>query len=249
VSSPYSQVGFRVRFDWGPPGAQAVGVGAAVVAVVDVLSFTTTLNVAVERGIEVYPYRWRDGSAETYARERGAVLAVGRSEATQPGRISLSPLTIRRSSGVRRLVLPSPNGSTVAESLARKGSTLIGVCLRNARAAAEWVARAVGPDQVVAVIAAGERWSGDGGLRPALEDMWGAGAFIGRLGGSLSPEAEAAAAAYARVEAAPPLHDCASGRELISYGYPEDVEIAAQVNSSEVVPVLRGESFTAAVSA
>jgi 2-phosphosulfolactate phosphatase len=35
VTSPYAQDGFAVRFDWGPPGADAIGPGAAVVAVVD----------------------------------------------------------------------------------------------------------------------------------------------------------------------------------------------------------------------
>jgi 2-phosphosulfolactate phosphatase len=43
-----------------------------------------------------------------------------------------------------------------------------------------------------------------------------------------------------------PLADCASGRELIAYGYPEDVEVAAEVGASQAVPVLSGESFTAA---
>ena len=31
--------------------------------VVDVLSFTTTLTVAADRGVMVFPYRWRDESA------------------------------------------------------------------------------------------------------------------------------------------------------------------------------------------
>ena len=75
------QGGYRVRFDWGPFGADAVAEGAAFVAVVDVLSFTTTLTVAVERGIAVLPYRWRDESAVEVARRHRAELAAGRSEA------------------------------------------------------------------------------------------------------------------------------------------------------------------------
>ena len=246
MSSPYAQQGFRARFDWGPAGAGEIGGGARFVAVIDVLSFTTALTVAVERGIEVYPYRWRDESAAEYARARDAVLAVGRSEADGPGRVSLSPATILRSQGIRRIVLPSPNGSTIAQGLAAQGATVIGVCLRNFHAAARWVANALGPDDVVAVIASGERWKSDGGsLRPALEDLWGAGAFLQALGIEGSPEAEAAVAAWDRFGGRPPLAECAGGRELIAYGYPEDVEVAAEVGSSEAVPVLSGESFTA----
>jgi 2-phosphosulfolactate phosphatase len=249
LREPYSQDGFRVRFDWGPAGAEAISEGARFVAVVDVLSFTTALTVAVERGIEVYPYRWRDESAVEYARARDAVLAVGRSEAGAPGRVSLSPATILRSQGIRRLVLPSPNGSTIAQSMAARGCTVVGVSLRNASAAARWVANSLGPDDVVTVVAAGERWRGDGSLRPALEDLWGSGAFISSLEGlTRSPEAEAAAASYERFGGRPPLGECASGRELIAYGYPEDVDVAAQVDASETVPVLQeGERFAAAV--
>jgi len=33
------------------------------------------------------------------------------------------------------------------------------------------------------------------------------------------------------------------GRELAGYGYPQDVEIAAEVDASDVVPTLAGEGF------
>ena len=81
------QGGYRVRFDWGPVGADAVSPGAAYVAVVDVLSFTTTLTVAVEQGLHVLPYRWRDDSAVAVARLHGAMLAVLRKEAG-PGQVT-----------------------------------------------------------------------------------------------------------------------------------------------------------------
>jgi 2-phosphosulfolactate phosphatase len=175
VSSPYAQSGFRLRFDWGPAGA--VEVGAGLVAVVDVLSFTTAVTVAVDQGIDVLPYRWRDDSAVAYAEQHDAVLAVGRSQASETG-ISLSPASIRRAHGVQRLVLPSPNGSTISQQLAANGSTVVAVSLRNVSAAAAWTAPRLqeDPTLAVAVVAAGERWS-DGSLRPAVEDLWGAGGF------------------------------------------------------------------------
>ena len=76
-------------------------------------------------------------------------------------------------------MLPSPNGSSIARQLAESGAVVVGACLRNARAVAAWVtAGAVrGP---VALVAAGERWPGDQ-LRPAVEDLWGAGAVVNAL--------------------------------------------------------------------
>jgi 2-phosphosulfolactate phosphatase len=249
--SPYAQDGFLARFDWAVEGAEAVAPGAAVVAVVDVLSFTTTLTVAVDLGVEVYPYPFRDDTARAYAARRDAVLAVGRAQATGDGQVTLSPASVRAATGLRRLVLPSPNGSTIARRLAGTGAIVVAVGLRNVDAAAEWVAARLGPRGAVAAIAGGERRP-DGSLRPAVEDLWGAGAFLDGLAargvGPLSPEAQAAAAAYREVRDRLPasLWDCASGRELREYGYPDDVRIAAEVDASRAVPVLDGDRFVGA---
>ena len=246
VTSPYAQSGFRVGFDWGPAGAAAVP--GSIVAVVDVLSFTTAVTVAVDNNIDVLPYRWRDETAVAFADEHDAVLAVGRSE---PG-ISLSAVTIRQAQGVRRLVLPSPNGSTISQQLSDGGSTVLAVSLRNRAAAAEWAAAKVAEDPALTVvaIAAGERWKDDS-LRPAVEDLWGSGGFLAALAdrdmGPLSPEARAAAAAYREVEKELPqlLHECVGGRELTKYGFAADVSIAAELDSSRVVPVLTDGAFKA----
>jgi 2-phosphosulfolactate phosphatase len=249
VPNPYEQQGFRARFDWGVVGADTVAPGASLVAVVDVLSFTTTLSVAVEQGIEVLPYRWRDQSAHEHARRHGAVLGVGRGEVAGPDQVSLSPGSIRRSSGIRRLVLPSPNGSTIAHQLAATSVPLLGVCLRNAGAAAAWTARHLPAGGVVAVVAAGERWKPDGSLRPAVEDLWGAGAYLARLDAvPRSPEAQAAVAAFRAAEPtlAASLAQCASGRELVGYGYPDDVTVAGELDASTAVPLFNGAGFVAA---
>jgi 2-phosphosulfolactate phosphatase len=242
VNAHWTQAGSRVRFDWGPTGADAIGPGAALVAVVDVLSFTTALTVAVERGIRVLPYRWRDDSAARVAREHDAVLAVGRRQAG-PGQLSLSPDSILRSTGIERLVLPSPNGATISARLAGAGATVVGVSLRNADAAAASVLRRLGPGETVAVVAAGERWP-DGSLRPAVEDLWGAGAFLEALvrrgAVDLSVEAGTALAAYRSVADDLPsaLRECASGRELHAHGFPGDVEVAARAGATTAVPLL-----------
>ena len=241
----HRQLDHRVRFDWGPTGAAAIAEGADVAVVVDVLSFTTTLCVAVERGMTVLPYRWKDERAAAYAEERAATLAVGRFEARSlPGGagVSLSPAAMARVSGVSRIVLPSPNGSSISFGLAESGATVVGACLRNRRAVADWVAAR---DGTVAVVAAGERWP-DGSLRPAAEDLWGAGAVLALLPrDDLSPEARLAADAFLAIEAslADSVHGCAGGLELTAADFAEDVDVAAELDVSDVVPMLAGGEF------
>lgn len=118
-------------------GAQALA-PVDIAVVVDVLSFTTTLAVAVERGIEVIPFRWRDELAESFAAEHGAVLAAGRGRVAE-GMPTLSPASMLMTTA-RRVVLPSPNGSTIAFGLASSGAVVVGGCLRNAGAVGRWLA-------------------------------------------------------------------------------------------------------------
>ncbi|BAS15848.1 lipoprotein [Arthrobacter sp. Hiyo8] len=44
----------------GLDGARAVASGADLAVVVDVLTFTTCVSVAVDRGAIVFPYAWKD---------------------------------------------------------------------------------------------------------------------------------------------------------------------------------------------
>jgi 2-phosphosulfolactate phosphatase len=250
----HGQGAYRIRFDWGLTGARALAADARpadVAVVVDVLSFTTTLTVAVERGIAVYPFPWAKERAAAYAEERGAVLARGRREGLAVGAVSLSPVSFEAASGIARVVLPSPNGSTIAFALAEAGVRVVGACLRNAPAVGRWLAAV---DGRVSVVAAGERWP-DGSLRPAVEDLWGAGAVLAALfevggTGTASPEARSAVAAYDAVRGGcgSALPDCASGRELVAAGFGRDVELAAATDVSSVVPLLDGEAFVDAAA-
>jgi 2-phosphosulfolactate phosphatase len=248
----HDQHGHRVRFEWGPTGA--VEVPGEVAVVVDVLSFTTTLGIAVAKGIEVFPFRWRDARATEHAIRHGATLAVGRFEALalrDARHVSLSPASLLEAEGVERLVLPSPNGSTIAFALADSGSLVLGASLRNATAVARYAASYVGPTGgSVVVIAAGERWPDDT-LRPAVEDLWGAGAVVDGLVtaglADLSPEAHVAADAWRAVrdDLSTRLPACASGQELVEKGFADDVAVAGLVDVSEAVPVLADERFVA----
>ncbi|MFF0080080.1 2-phosphosulfolactate phosphatase [Streptomyces canus] len=91
------------------------------------------------------------------------------------------------------------------------------------------------------MIAAGERRP-DGTLRPALEDLLGAGALICDLhaqgSGPLSAEATTAKASYeGTADLAHAIAASASGRQLIAMGFAEDVTIATDEDASALVPV------------
>ncbi len=253
--APFDQSDAAVRMEWGPVGAAVVRADLAVV--VDVLSFTTAVTVAVGRGSTVLPFAWRDERAAAYAAARDATLAVGRLEARRGGVLgapSLSPAGLLTGPVVPRLVLPSPNGSTISASLRDAGAHVVAGCLRNASAVGRWLAPSVSSGSTVVVVAAGERWSTDGSLRPALEDQLGAGAVLAALRDATgstsawSPRLSSAAELFdvVRPRLRERLHACAGGRELAAAGFGDDVDVAADLDVSEVVPVLTERGFVAA---
>lgn len=236
-----SGVGPRVACEWGPRAAAHVP--AAVAVVVDVLSFTTAVTMAVEAGASVYPCAHDAERARVLARSLGAACAGSRGA----GGLSLSPASMRAARG--RMVLPSPNGAVV--TLAQTAPVVLAGCLRNAGAVAA-AARAAGGH--VLIVPAGERWP-DGSLRCAAEDLLGAGAIASALGGAPSPEAAAARAAFERCREAglrEALMASRSGQELAARGYAGDVEVAAELDASDTVPWLHRDGddffFTTAAS-
>jgi len=232
----FDQSEYDLRCEWGLQGLHTLLPVSDAVIVVDVLSFSTAVDVVAARGAFVLPYRWKDDSAARFAEEKHAHLASDRrSEAAY----SLSPASVRAIPAGAALVLPSPNGSTLCLS-ARNVPTFT-ACLRNAPAVAAHVA---GIGARVAVIPAGERW-GDGTLRPCLEDWIGAGAVLSSLTGRRSPEAELAVAGFERFrgDLAGVLSRCGSGKELVERGFHCDIELASEYAVSSAVPLLAGDRF------
>ncbi|TDB72685.1 2-phosphosulfolactate phosphatase [Micromonospora sp. KC723] len=238
------------RFDWGLTGAAELGRVCAVLVVVDVLSFTTTVEVAVGRGMRVHPFPWGEQAAD-YALRVGAVAAVGRRKTTPEHPWSLSPAALTTAPAVADLVLPSPNGSAISAAASATGLPVVAACLRNARAVGRWLRRQGygSTDAPVGVIAAGERWP-DGSLRPSVEDQLGAASVLDTLSGvsgGLSVEAAMALAVLASTpDVAAAVRGCVSGRELVEGGFAADVEIAVRTNVSDVVPLLRHGVFSRA---
>jgi 2-phosphosulfolactate phosphatase len=235
----HRQHGYRRRMDWGRAGVQLLAREVDLVIVVDVLSFSTAVSVAVERGAAVIPYRVPDTSAADYARGIGATLAGA--DRSGPGP-TLSPASLTALRGGERLVLPSPNGAGCASLAAEAGASVVAGCLRNASAVARFAALRGGP---TAVIAAGELWP-DGRLWPAVEDLIGAGAVLAGIDAdAMSPEAKAAVAVFraARDDLLEALAGSASGRELVDRGFSDDVAMAARLDVTDLVPMLRDGVF------
>lgn len=227
----FSQSDYDIRCEWGIQGIQTLAVHCDALIIVDVLSFSTAVTIAVENGGIVFPYRWKDDSRVTFAEQHQATLAGPRKQ----GGYSLSPASLTAVQTGQRLVLPSPNGSTL--SLATGDTPTYAGCLRNAKAVAE-AAQTHG--NRVGVVPCGERWRADESLRPALEDLIGAGAIIHYLLGQKSIEAQAAEWVYQ--QAVNHLYEnvinTSSGKELQTAGYENDVKLACELNQTTIAPRL-----------
>lgn len=227
-----------VRCEWGLGGLQHLS-AVEVVIIVDVLSFSTTVDIALHAGAIVFPYQWRDDSAERYAQKVSAQLAGPRDARSQG--YSLSPSSLINAPQGLRLVLPSPNGSALSSAAMASGAHVIAGSLRNASAVSR-AAQLLG--KRIAVVPAGEHWP-DGSLRPAIEDLLGAGAITRNLYGTVSPEASLALSAFSDASKCllERLLACSSGRELVERGFRRDVELASQLDVSDVVPILVDGAF------
>lgn len=226
--------------EWGLEGARRLAATAKVLVVVDVLSFSTCVDVAVDAGAVIFPHSYGDlRSASAAAASLDAQVAGPRGDPSY--RYSLSPASLAGIAAGTRIVLPSPNGSAIA-AVAHDAHVIAG-CLRNASAVAR-AAAALAEGEPVAVIPAGERWP-DGSLRPAIEDLLGAGAIIAELDGDRSAEAEIACSAFlgARDGLCKLLQRSVSGQELAGRGYGCDVVIAGELNKSTAVPHLVNGAF------
>lgn len=251
----FDQSAFRVRCEWGAAGLALISASRIdAVVIVDVLSFSTCVDVATARGAIILPHPTKDASAVERAAQLGALVATSRDHrSAEPdgAAFSLSPASLLTLPRDRRLVLPSPNGATLSALAAKLGPAVFSACLRNASAVARHLRHRY---TNVLFVPAGEQWP-DGSLRPALEDWIGCGAVIDSLATlealeaaqplSMSPEANAARQAYraARGELARTVGEATSGRELIERGFAVDVEMAVEVDVSDAVPMLRDGEF------
>ncbi len=234
----FSQEEFDIRCEWGQSGVMQLAPYSDAVVIVDVLSFSTAVDVAVANGAIIYPFQWKDDRAIAYARANRALLASAQRKVDEG--YSLSPTSLMRIPAGTRLVLPSPNGATL--SLATDKIPIFAACLRNAQAVANAVQQL---GQHITIVPAGERWA-DRSLRPSVEDWIGAGAVIRHLQGTRSPEAQLAEVTFlqAELQLSGFLKQCSSGKELVERGLGHDVELAALLNVSAAAPMLINKAYS-----
>ncbi|GEM_PF-5420064 len=176
--SYYDQSAYRVRVEWGAAGVEVFAPISDTIVIVDVV---------VSHRVAALPYGWKTEQAETFAKRHNAILVGRRGQAE----LCLSPPSLSALESCARVVLPSPNGSTLTLLAAGHTRTLAGL-LRNRTAVADYLNDV---DGTVTVTICGERWP-ENNLRPAIEDQLGAGAIVQALTASNSPEAQAAEAVF-----------------------------------------------------
>jgi 2-phosphosulfolactate phosphatase len=101
------QAEYDVRLEYGLQGLRALTAESlSMVVVVDVLSFSTCVSVAVERDAIVFPYPWTDEGLTEYGVDRQAVVAGRRGD--DSAKFSLSPGSLMHAVRGDRVVLPHP---------------------------------------------------------------------------------------------------------------------------------------------
>ncbi len=238
----FSQSQFEVRLEWGLSAVNYLAEEADCAVIIDVMSFSTCVSLAVDNGARIYPYPWKDATAIEYGDKIGAMTASADRRFSGKG-YSLSPTSIRHISEGESLVLPSPNGSAVSFKARDMGIAVFSGCFRNLSATAE----ACRSFERVLVIPCGERWP-DGTLRPSIEDYAAAGGIIAAMGrDNCSPEALTAVAAWQfhQQQSLRHLIDCSSALELRERGFAEDVALCLDVDTAKLANRLHGDFYAA----
>ena len=241
----FSQRKFEVRLEWGLAAVEHLAGDVDCAVIVDVMSFSTCVSLAINNGACIYPYPWKDASAIEYGKKIGAATASPDRRFRGKG-YSLSPASLRHISPGEKLVLPSPNGSAISFKARDAGIAVFSGCFRNMSATAN-ACRSFGR---VLVIPCGERWP-EGSLRPCIEDHVAAGGIIAALGReNCSPEAQTAVAAWHHYQQRGPefLRQCSSALELTQRGFDEDVDLCLEIDESETECRLWGDAYVSGLA-
>src|SRR3954452_5344472 len=219
----------------------SVRIPGKVVVVLDILFATTTMVTALAHGAsEIVPVL-----DETAARAFGRDLAAGTFVLsgelyanTLPGFAHPAPLSLLEHGVEGKTLVYSTTNGTVALTQAAGASQVYCGALLNARAVCQHIVSRH-PRDTVLIVCAGSANNFN------LEDFYGAGIFVERLGELLGDAADfsdaaRAALGFSRQARLPEaLFECRVGRMMLERGLRHEVESACQVDRLAVVPVLQ----------
>lgn len=244
----FDQSPYECRIEWGKRGAREAAERGDITIIVDVLSFSSTVVSAVNKGAIIYPYPPNlDG--KLYAKKLGANYILGRKEAAIIGRPTLSPVSFTEQHANQKYVLSSLNGAFCSWIATKVPALLIGSLLNFSAVANVAYKLRERTNANITVIPCGELWNemreNEDGLRPSIEDYLGAGAILSELSGTKSPEADVCIGAffYSKDRISELLWECGSGRELRQKGFDADVIHCSQMNNYQTVPILQDGCF------
>lgn len=217
------------------------------IAVIDVIRATTTITMALHQGCAgVIPVRtlnearavaWKLGRRALLAGERGAVKAAGFDLGNSPAEYG------RERVKGKTVVLTTTNGTRTFR-VASEAQAIIACSFLNVSAAARWLA-GTGLDTLI--LCAGQHG------RFCLEDVVGGGMLIDRVLSVSDRPMECSDAAWAayklfityRNDLFGMLRGCEWGKEIIRKGFGADLEICAQVDLTDIVPVMQKDYLVA----
>jgi 2-phosphosulfolactate phosphatase len=215
VTDPHSQSSYQVRFDWGIEGARTVAADADVIVIVDVLSFCTTVDVAVAGGASVELAAVEGESGRTGAPgSDGARVAAALAD--HAGTVIAGSL--RNATAVARWILAhqDESGNRLAIAIIAAGEQ-----------------REDGSTRFAV-----EDLLGAGAIIDGL-------AAVGLDACSPEAAAAAASFAGLKRATKHLITASSSGRELAERGFADDIRLAVQTDVSTTIPVLREFAFRA----
>jgi len=217
------------------------------VAVIDVIRATTTITMALHHGCAgVIPVRTLSEARAVAQRLGGGALLAGERRADKAVGFELgnSPAEYRRERVEGRVVVLTTTNGTRAFQAAAGAQAIIACSFLNVAAAARWL---TGTGLDILIVCAGTHG------RFCLEDAVGSGMLIDRLLGISTRALELSDAARAshqlfttyRDDLPGMLRDCEWGKEIIRKGFGVDLEICAQVDLTDIVPVMQKDCLVA----
>ena len=209
--------------------------------VIDIIRASTTITMALHHGCTgIVPVRTLgEARARALTLGDGVLLAGERSAARVAGfDLGNSPAEYSRERVQGKTIVLTTTNGTRAFQVAHSARAVIACAFLNVSATARWLGRA-GLD--VLIVCAGRHG------RFSFEDAVGAGILIDRLLGvvdhavALGDAARAAHLLYSahRSDLLGMLQGCEWGQGIVREGFGADLEICAQVDITDAVPVMR----------